>query len=290
MFEKLENCPSCGHPQFHNHLICTDHTVSGESFALVKCGKCELIFTNPRPTNQVLPSYYQSSEYISHTNRANSLVNFIYKLVRSITLRHKLKLITRLTKKRELLDFGCATGHFIRFCEQRGWSVTGLEPNEQARATALSGLNGSVHEELKEISQTFDIITAWHVIEHVSNLNETIKQLAKLLNDKGTLVIALPNCNSLDAKHYKEHWAGYDVPRHLYHFTQKSFSNLLSKHKLKLIETLPMKYDAYYVSLLSERHMTGKSHFLNAIQQGKKSNLSAKQSFEYSSLIYILSK
>lgn len=290
MFEKLERCPSCRHPKLENHLICTDHSVSGEGFALVKCAKCQLICTNPRPTIDKLHSYYKNDDYISHTNQANSLINWIYKMVRHITLRQKLRFINQKMATKKLLDFGCGTGHFINYCERYGWSVTGLEPYEPVRIIAASNLKGNIYQELKEIKETFDIITAWHVVEHVFNLNDTIKQLSKRLNEKGLMIIAVPNCNSYDAKHYKEHWAGYDVPRHFYHFTQASFQKIITKHKLKLVEILPMKYDAYYVSLLSEKYISGKSNFIKALQVGRKSNRLAKKTLEYSSLIYILSK
>ena len=290
MFEKLDLCPSCGHPKFQNHLICTDHSVSGESFALVKCDKCELIFTNPRPALDQLASYYQSEDYISHTNRANNLVNQVYKIVRSITLRKKFQLINGLTEKRQLLDFGCGTGHFLHFCEGRGWTSTGVEPYLNARTQAGSNIKGKVHDNLESIRGSFDIITAWHVIEHVPDLNETLKQLTKRLEKNGFLIIALPNCCSYDAAYYKDNWAGYDVPRHLYHFTKKSFTSLIAKHKLKLIKTLPMKYDTYYVSLLSEKYINGKNRLFPAYQLGRKSNAKAKLDGVYSSLIYVLSK
>ena len=290
MFEKLDLCPSCGHPKFQNHLICTDHSVSGESFALVRCDKCELIFTNPRPTIDQVASYYQSENYISHTNRGNNLVNRAYKIVRSITLRKKLKLLNSLTDKRAHLDFGCGTGHFLDFCEGRGWASTGVEPEVNARKHVESKLKGKIYNNIQSVKRSFDIITSWHVIEHVHDLNETLKQLSKRLEKNGFLVIALPNCCSFDAEHYKESWAGYDVPRHLYHFTKTSFNALIAKHKLSLIKTLPMTYDSYYVSLLSEKYFTGKNRFLSAVRTGRKSNVLAKKNGEYSSLIYVLSK
>ena len=290
MLQKLDLCPSCGHPKFQNYLTCTDHSVSSENFSLDKCEKCELIFTNPRPSLNYISSYYQSENYISHTDRANNLINKIYKIVRSRTLQKKLSLINSLTDKRNLLDFGSGTGHFLRFCETNNWLSTGVEPEEHARTLANTKLNGKVHRNLLSIKNSFDIITAWHVIEHVHDLNETIEHLSKCLDKNGYLIIALPNANAFDARYYKQKWAGYDVPRHLYHFTRKSFISLITKHNLKLIKILPMKYDAYYVSLLSEKYIKAKNRLMHAFFTAKKSNGQAHKNGEYSSLIYVLSK
>ena len=292
MYEKIESCPSCAHPKFDNFIICRDHLVSEESFALVKCKKCELIFTNPRPDEQSLPNYYESDEYISHSDKANSLINFLYKQVRKYSLRKKRKLISEYCRPGTLLDYGCGTGDFLMECEKNKWSVSGIEPNEKARLLASQKVNGSIQADLKSLSKgtKFDIITAWHVLEHVVDVTETLKRLRKQLENNGTLIIAMPNPNSYDAEHYKEYWAAYDVPRHLYHFTPESFEQLVKPRKLTIVKRVPLFFDSFYVSMLSEKYMGNKSPLVKGLLIGRKSNRKAKQTRQYSSLIYILKK
>ncbi|SNS46322.1 2-polyprenyl-3-methyl-5-hydroxy-6-metoxy-1,4-benzoquinol methylase [Ekhidna lutea] len=290
MYEKLDNCPICNHTQFQNQIICDDHSVSGESFALVKCSNCSLVFTNPRPDEESLPKYYQSDAYISHTDRANSLINIIYKVVRKITLRKKVHLINKInTQSGQLLDYGCGTGDFIQTATENNWQAFGYEPDEKARVIAKSKNGTSVIEKLSEVNDQVDIITAWHVIEHVSDLKETIKSLKKKLKEGGHMILAVPNYQSFDAQHYQEFWAAYDVPRHLYHFDQVSMKALATQTKLKLVETIPMLFDSYYVSLLSEKYKP-KGSLLNALRIGQLSNKKAAKTNQYSSLIYILRK
>lgn len=290
MYEKLEECPICKHSHFINHLICDDHSVSGESFALVKCNKCDLVFTNPRPDQDSLPKYYQSDEYISHTDKANSLINIAYKIVRKYTLSRKVKLIDKTNGQTGcLLDFGCGTGDFIKEAIKNKWHAYGYEPDPKARNIAANKNKGQILDTIEKTDLSFDIITAWHVIEHVSDLKKTIKRLKKLLKPTGHLIIALPNHHSYDAKFYGSFWAGYDVPRHLYHFDQNSIKSFARRFKLKLVKTLPMKFDSYYVSMLSEKYK-GKPNILRAIKTGYNSNQQAKKTNDYSSLIYIFKK
>lgn len=290
MYEKLEECPVCKHSQFTNYLICDDHSVSGESFALVKCDKCSLVFTNPRPEQSSLPDYYQSDQYISHTDKGNSLINFIYKLVRKYTITRKIKLIDKLNRGRgSLLDYGCGTGDFIKAANKKGWHAYGYEPDKDAKNIASVKNPDKILNKIENHHGPFDIISAWHVVEHVSELNKTIKHLKKILAPDGHLIIALPNHKSYDATYYKEFWAGYDVPRHLYHFDQESIKSFASKFKLRLIHTLPMKFDSFYVSMLSEKYR-GNANLLNAIKIGLKSNNKASNTNDYSSLIYIFKK
>lgn len=292
MYEKLEQCPSCGHPKFHNYLICNDHSVSGESFALVRCDNCQLVFTNPRPSPSELPKYYESSAYISHTDTSDSLLHFVYRLVRKYTISKKVILVRKLRSPGTILDLGCGTGDFLKACRKSGWTVKGIEPNEQARTIASNKNQISIEQDILDLKkkEKFDVITAWHVLEHVVDLKETLKQLKKRLEKGGFLIIAVPNIDSHDFMHYKEYWAGLDVPRHLYHFSPKSFLTLAKKMKLNLVDTKPMKFDAFYVSLLSERYKSGKMNPISAFLQGYQSNKAAKSTGNYSSLIYILTK
>lgn len=289
MYEKLDECPVCRHTALTNYFICKDHSVSGESFALTKCAKCELVFTNPRPSIKGLSKYYESENYISHSNKSNNLINLAYKIVRQYTLFRKIKLINEYTKDKKLLDFGCGTGEFLKKCQKQNFQVTGYEPNELARRqTRQKGIE--LIESIENNKHKFDIITAWHVVEHLPDLINDMKHLRKILKKDGVMFIAVPNLSSLDAKHYQENWAGLDVPRHLYHFTQKSFHSLLSQTKLKLIDIKPMIFDSYYVSMLSEKYSNKGKGVVQALRQGFRSNTEAKQTGEYSSLIYIVKK
>ncbi|MEM6642791.1 MAG: class I SAM-dependent methyltransferase [Bacteroidota bacterium] len=270
-------------------MICTDHSISKEDFALSICNKCGLIFTNPRPSPEALPRYYQSDNYISHTSKATNLVNLLYKFVRFYTTKKKIQLIRKYTSTCSLLDYGCGTGYFLQFAVRKGYTASGYEPNQDARSiVAGKGLNS--FDSLSDIKSKVGIISAWHVLEHVSDLRKTLKKLCKLLEKDGFMFIAVPNINSFDAKHYGTHWAGLDVPRHLYHFTQNSIGTLFEKQKLKLVATEPMYFDSYYVSLLSEKYLSGRSNFVKALRTGYKSNKLASKTKEYSSMIYIVQK
>lgn len=290
MFDKREDCPACGHLTFSNFLICTDHSVSGESFALVQCKHCSHVFTNPKPEQAKLQQYYKSENYISHTNKALNPVQWIYKLIRYKTVRNKENLIHDIIGHQgSLLDFGCGTGHFLKHCNNSGWSSTGIEPDESARLIAEhSGL--TVLSSLNEVQNTFDVITAWHVLEHVPEPLETMNAFVRMLKPGGKIVLGLPNHKSFDARNYGSYWAGFDVPRHLSHFNQSSLAALAQRSKLKIEKILPMKYDAYYVSMLSEKYSGSKLSFIKGFITGRNSNINAISSGEYSSLIYILSK
>lgn len=293
MYEKVESCPSCNSKEFVNHIICDDHSVSKESFAIMKCQNCELLVTSPRPDKEAIGSYYKSEDYISHTNSANNLVNITYKIARHFTLRRKFKLIRKLASKNSILDYGCGTGHLLNYIQrQKSWKTIGVEPDEMARTIAMSDHNLNVVGSIDDLpDKKFGVITLWHVLEHVHDINETIAKLTRHLSKKGSMMIALPNHLSLDQQIYREYWAAYDVPRHLYHFNQLTISELMKYHKLKLVQTIPMKLDAYYVSMLSEKYKTGKNNIFKAVINGWKSNSWAKKhDNNYSSLIYIFKK
>jgi 2-polyprenyl-3-methyl-5-hydroxy-6-metoxy-1,4-benzoquinol methylase len=289
-YERLDQCPICGKEEFKNFIVVTDNTVSKESFVIVECENCTFKFTNPRPDEASIGAYYESEEYVSHSNSKSGLINKAYHVVRSITTKQKVELInTYKTGKGKILDYGCGTGVFIKACQKDGWQVEGVEPNNNARAIAEKDLNKDIANNLEAVvSDKFDVITLWHVLEHIHLLNETTKQLLELLAEDGILIIAVPNADSHDAKLYKENWAAYDVPRHLYHFTQPTMKRFLKKHKMVLEEVLPMKFDAYYVSMLSEKYKEGKTKMLNSVMNGYKSNSYAqKNGNDFSSLIFV---
>lgn len=289
----LKECPICRNQTFIPFLTCKDFLLTSENFTIVSCGSCHFKFTNPIPYANELGKYYASEEYISHSNNAKGIINNIYKIVRNYTLSGKRKLIDSLSKnKGVLLDIGCGTGEFLNVCKRSGWETMGIEPGNDARKYASEKHQLTVHESIesvKNLNSHFDIITMWHVLEHVDDLNGTIETLKKILKKNGTLLIALPNCSSHDAIVYKEYWAAYDVPRHLYHFTPKDVVNLFEKHDMKLQQLLPMWFDSFYIAMLSEKHKYGKTNYLRAVFNGLISNLKAKKTGNtFSSQIYII--
>ncbi len=283
-------------------ISCKDYTVSRETFSVFIDEESELLITTPRPKISELGKYYESEDYISHSNTNKTFIDKIYQRVRSFTIKKKVTLINSFNcEEKTILDIGTGTGDFLLACKNDGWQITGVEPNNKATTIASSKVNqknsnskifDSVESLLNNISssnsKTFDVITMWHVLEHVPNLTEYISQLKLLLKPNGTLIIAVPNFKSYDAAYYKEFWAAYDVPRHLWHFSRKSIQELFRKENMNVVKTLPMKFDSYYVSLLSEKYKTGNSNFLKAFYIGFKSNFKAKSSKESSSHIYII--
>lgn len=289
-YERLEQCPICNKEDFKNLMVVKDNLVSKESFVIVQCKNCGFRFTNPRPDEASIGRYYESETYISHTNNSGGITDKAYKLVRTYTLKQKVDLVNRFAAKGEILDYGCGTGNFLAACQENGWNVNGYEPNILAREQAQIMINKPISDSnLNDFSDSyFEVITLWHVLEHVHTLNETFKKLTQLLKLEGIIVIAVPNADSYDAQTYQENWAAYDVPRHLYHFNQATMKRFFKKHKLELLATLPMKFDAYYVSLLSEKYKNSGGEIVKSVLNGYKSNsYASKNANDYSSLIYV---
>ena len=266
-----------------------DHSVSKENFELLLDPELELLKTHPQPALEKLGAYYESEDYISHTDAKRSLFEKIYHWVKSYSLKKKVGIINSYQpQKGHLLDIGAGTGDFLVTAKAAGWQVTGIEPNKNAKKLAIS--KGVSFENTVESieNQQFDVITMWHVLEHVPDVEKQIKELKRLLTPTGTLIIAVPNYKSFDAQHYGAFWAAYDVPRHLWHFSKTSIEKLVSREKMKVVKILPMIFDSFYVSLLSEKYKNGKMNFISAFWIGLRSNLKAKRSKEYSSHIYVI--
>jgi len=267
----------------------TDYSVSGEVFELYHDSELDLLVTHPQPSSELLPKYYESEDYISHTDGKRSLFEKAYHFVKNIALKSKTDLIFSLQKEKgSLLDIGAGTGDFIIAAKQNGWNVTGFEPSEKAKAIAVQKGVSFCNQTQDLPDHSFDVITMWHVLEHVPDTEQQIKELKRLLKPTGNILIAVPNFNSFDAKHYGKFWAAYDVPRHLFHFSKTAIQKLFEREKLNLIKVLPMKFDAFYVSLLSEKYKTGKMNYFRAFVIGLQSNWKAKSKGEYSSHIYVL--
>lgn len=264
--------------------------VSGESFDLIYDEDLQFLKTLPSPKTEDLPKYYESQDYISHTDQKRGLFSYLYQLVKKWSLRRKVKLIRSQNNGiGSLLDVGAGTGDFLKVAKDAGWEVNGVEPNQKASKLA-SEKQIYLKSTLREFEgEQFDVVTLWHVLEHIPNLEETIGQLSNLVKPKGSLVIAVPNFKSFDAKYYGRFWAAYDVPRHLWHFSKYSIKHLFAEN-FELRKTKPMLFDSFYVSLLSEKYKTGNKFSLRAFYIGLKSNIKAKRTKEYSSHIYCFKK
>lgn len=264
-----------------------DFSVSGEEFELILDSELNMLRTYPEPAN--LDNYYNSEDYISHTDSANSLVEMLYQHIKKYNLKRKINLINKYTDSdKTLLDIGAGTGAFLKSAKQNGWETYGIEPGKKARDLAFEkGLELKENLDLLDKS-SFQVITLWHVLEHLPDLELQIDRITQLLHRDGTLMIAVPNFNSYDAKYYKEYWAAYDVPRHLSHFSKLSIRKLFAKSGMKLVKVKPLIFDSFYVSLLSEKYKHSKGNFLRAFFIGLISNIRAWKTKEYSSLLYIL--
>ena len=290
--EILTSCPLCGAASLAKLIQSKDYTLTGESFTIDRCEQCDFAFTNPRPFVDQLDKYYQTEKYISHSNKSNSLFDRIYFIARNINLNHKKNLIEQYKKTGNVLDYGCGTGSFLKYLSVKGWKCYGVEPSETARSIASQETNISIYNSLEKLpSIQFDVITLWHVMEHIPDFVDKAKRLSALLKKDGILMIAVPNYESPDAVKYGSVWAGYDVPRHLSHFSKSTMRRLLVNSSLKLISTIPLKLDAYYVSLLSETYLHPNQNKLlssvYAIIAGLSSNWKARKNLNHSSLIYI---
>ena len=292
----IHSCPICGGTRLERALTCIDHYATGETFHLCRCGDCGFLFTQDFPAEAEIGRYYDTPDYISHSDTRKGAMNAAYHWVRNYMLGRKARLVAREAHRKEgrLLDIGTGTGYFADTMRRRGWQVEAVEKNAQARAFAKEhfGLDVKPEGALADYAEgTFDVITLWHVMEHLEHLNETWERLNRLLTEKGVLIVAVPNCSSYDAQKYGAYWAAYDVPRHLWHFTPATIQQLGSKHGFILAERHPMPFDAFYVSMLTEKHLRHSCTFLRGLLTGTLAWFSALVSKERSSsMIYVFRK
>ncbi len=288
-----DKCPVCSSANITEALKAKDHTVSGHLFSIWECVNCTLRFTQDIPVENEIGAYYKSEEYVSHTDKAPGLINKIYRVVRKRTLASKRRLVEKFfASKGQLLDIGAGTGAFAGEMQSKGWRVSGLEPDPDARKQALDNY-GMVLEHSEQLfrleKNSFDAITMWHVLEHVHDLHGYMDQLRSLLKENGRLFIAVPNYTSKDSTLYKNEWAAYDVPRHLYHFSPASMKKLIAQHGFTLEKEKPMWFDSFYNSMLSSKYLNGRTNLPASFINGLRSNFSAMGNVERcSSVIYIL--
>lgn len=287
-------CPLCASGSLTNAMACTDHFVSGEAFTIVKCSQCGFLFTQDHPGETEAGRYYESEEYISHSDTSEGLVNKLYRFARWMMLRKKTALVKNETglSHGTILDVGSGTGYFADAMAKAGWNSEGIEINPGARefSKVSFGLDVFDPAEINNIeSGKYDCITLWHVLEHFNDPTGYILQIRRLLKPGGKCIIALPNSSSYDAIHYKEYWAAWDVPRHIWHFTPQTFRRFAEKTGFELLKVKTLPFDVFYISLLSEKYRGSKFNFIKGIFRGKLMWLKSQFNKEKtSSLIYIL--
>ena len=298
---KITICPICNSSKTSKAFDAVDHFSTKETFPICDCNSCGFRFTNYFPSVDTIGRYYDSPDYISHSDSKSGLINRLYHFFRKQMLKKKVNLVSKYVVPRQkdnirILDIGSGTGYFLNAAKERGYAVTGIEKDSNARDYAITNFGLDVKDEqslwaLKD--ESFDVITLWHVLEHLDNLNEVVDKIKSILKPNGVMILALPNHNSHDAKKYKGYWAAYDVPRHLWHFTPDSVEKLLSKHQFKIIKQKTMPLDAFYISMLSEKYRGSGSlmQYLRACSVGTIGYLRSLSDInQSSSVIYIAKK
>lgn len=286
-------CPWCGSGKALIHLWLRDEFLTKEDFHICECLNCGLLYTMPRPGKEKIGDYYKSDEYFSHSENKKGFIPRVYETVKKVNLKHKYQMATQGLAVGKILDIGCGVGDFLHTAELHGWSCTGVEPSEEAKSIAESRMKGKIiaNADLESIPDgCFDLITMWHVLEHVDDLKWEVTQLQRLIKPDGVVVIALPNYKSYDAQYYKQLWAGYDVPRHLSHFNRVTLTKIFKTSGLHLLRTDKLKWDAYYISYLSEQYKLHSFPLFRGAMRGWISNVKARRSGEWSSLVYIFGK
>ena len=292
--EKMNNkCPWCGSEKAQINLWLKDEFLTKEDFHICECLNCGLLYTMPRPDKDKIGAYYKSEAYYSHQENKKGFIPKVYERVKSINLKHKYRLATNGMQPGKLLDIGCGVGDFLHTAEMHGWECIGVEPSEDAKTIAQKRMKGTIitSEELESFSDgAFDVITMWHVLEHVDDLKWQVAQLQRLVKPSGRVVIAVPNYKSYDGQFYKEHWAAYDVPRHLNHFNRITLSKIFKTSGLELVKMDKLKWDAYYISYLSEQYRHHSLPLVRGLYRGFISNCKARRSGEWSSLVYVFER
>ena len=292
--EKMNNkCPWCESEKAQINLWLKDEFLTKEDFHICECLNCGLLYTMPRPDKEKIGAYYKSEAYYSHQENKKGFIPKVYERVKSINLKHKYRLATNGMQPGKLLDIGCGVGDFLHTAEMHGWECIGVEPSEDAKAIAQKRMKGMIitSEELESFPDgAFDVITMWHVLEHVDDLKWQVAQLQRLVKPSGRVVIAVPNYKSYDGQYYKEHWAAYDVPRHLNHFNRITLSKIFKTSGLELVKMDKLKWDAYYISYLSEQYRHHSLPLVRGLYRGFISNCKARRSGEWSSLVYVFER
>ena len=214
------------------------HAIPGR-FTLVRCRHCGLIYLNPRPTPEGMAAYYPE-DYEAHIGTQKQRLSWIRRLDYEYGIHKRHRAIMRYTQTGHMLDVGCGSGAFLDGMRQRGWSVAGIEPSDRAAGYAKQTLGlqiqNTVLEDAELAPESFDLVTMWNVLEHLSDPQESLRRVGEALRPDGLLVFAIPNLDSLDRILFKQYWAGYDLPRHLYTFPADVLERMVRAVGLEILD------------------------------------------------------
>ena len=290
---EINKCPICNSTEIIPYFSTRDYFFTNEEFSISKCNSCNFIFTNPVPAKEEIAKYYNTDKYISHDTNSNGLLGKLYNTIRDFNLKNKYSIIKKYIQQGSALDIGSGTGEFLNFLKNKNWKTHGIEPEKKAREFAINKYKLEIFDEnkLNQLNKNeFDLISMWHVLEHVYEINERLQIIHSLLKDDGIFINALPMIDSLDSLRFGKYWAGLDVPRHLHHFSHDTFQLLANNCGFELIDKYPLKFDSYYVSYLSHKALNNSLALIRGLADGCISNMKADSKRNYSSMIFVLRK
>ena len=258
-----------------------DFIVSNEFFKLYKDSETGIVWTQVGKNHNHL-SYYQSENYIPHSDK-KGLLGFLYRFSQRLMFVYKrIILMKPLKQSKSVLDYGAGDGKFAKYLEKSGKKIFTYDP---LKVNSSNNINLTQDTDFQA-----DMLMMWHVLEHIPDLKKVFPKILERVNKKGFLVIAVPNRDCFDAKYYKNHWAAWDVPRHLYHFNHKSLLNFMSSYGLSFVFKRPLTLDSYYVSYLSEKYKKAPFPLFSGFIIGFLSNCLALFTSNFSSSVYVFRK
>jgi len=259
-------------PRETKQIETKDYLISNERF-VIKEVKNGLLKTTPNISDSEIYKYYSSGDYLSH-NRSVSFLSLIYTFASKYMLKRKADLISKYINTGDcFLDFGCGIGELVLKMKSRGFVSCGVENNLNAYNACLKK-NISVFKDLISLKSKFNLISCWHSLEHLSDFTTTLSMFNKLINKNGYLIVAVPNHESFDSKYYGKFWAGYDVPRHRFHFNKDALIRIVEDSNFEMIDSSPMFLDAFYISILSEKYKKNFFSFFKGVLIGTVSTFS----------------
>ncbi len=275
--------------QNNKHLHCDskDYLVTGESFKVYLDENKIIGKTFPAPKKSEMFKYYDSNQYLPHSYNNKNLITILYSVVKRQMHRKKLEWMSRqLNHNSSVLDYGCGTGDFVNYLRSKSVMAYGYDPNIKFNLDSPDYLTNNFDWGVNK----YDIIFLWHVLEHTHDPFVLLQSLKKLLKKNGKIFIAIPNFKSFDSTYYRKYWAGYDLPRHLWHFSRKSIYQIAEQNNFKIHTEKRLYLDAIYVSFLSEKYKSSRFPYLQGLIIGFISIFRSFFTKESSSFLFVFNK